>query len=97
MEIRLSETLTVNGTPVPLSTAVAQACTELSPSTQPMVDNYSEMILGVANAHQLTQEQKDFIIEMLEDQLNIELQCVLMNDPNLAVEEVLDIFTVYKG
>ena len=40
---------------------------------QDLVDNFSEMILGVANAHQLTQPQKDYIIELLEDQLNIEL------------------------
>lgn len=82
MEVKMTESLQINGEEVLFvnneGTPITRAYAALATGTQPMVDNYSEMILGVANAHQLSQEQKDFIIEMLEDQLNIELQCAVM-------------------
>lgn len=82
MNVNITESLQINGEEVLFvnneGTPITRAYAALATGTQPMVDNYSEMILGVANAHQLSQEQKDFIIEMLEDQLNIELQCAVM-------------------
>ena len=72
MDVKITEDLMINGTSITLG-QVAEAT-----GTRAIVDNFSEMILGVANAHQLSQEQKDYIIEMLEDQLNIEMQCAMM-------------------
>ena len=46
-----------------------------------LTDNYASMILGVRNAPSLRQPEKDFIIEMLEDQLRIELQCLEFYEP----------------
>ena len=82
MEVKMTEPLQINGEEVLYvdrdGTPITRAYAALATGTQPMVDNFSEMILGVANAHQLSQAQKDYIIEMLEDQLNIELQCAVM-------------------
>lgn len=88
MNVKMTEGLTVNSVAVELGntelfvnnegTSISRAYAAISTGSQPIVDNFSEMILGVANAHQLSQAQKDYIIEMLEDQLNIELQCAVM-------------------
>lgn len=67
-------TLFVDNEGTAISRAYAAPCT----GTQPILVNFSEMILGVANAEQLSTDQKNYIIEMLEDQLNIELQCAVM-------------------
>ena len=88
MNVKMTEGLTVNGVAVQLGetelfvnnegTSISRAYAALATGAQPIVDNFSEMILGVANAPQLSTEQKDYIIEMLEDQLNTELQCAVM-------------------
>ena len=88
MNVKMTEGLTVNGVAVQLGeaelftnkegTAISRAYAALCTGTQPIVDNFSEMILGVANAEQLSTEQKNYIIEMLEDQLNIELQSAVL-------------------
>lgn len=48
------------------------------PGTQPMIDKFSNMILGVNLSSTLEQDEKDFIIEMLSDQLRTELVCAEM-------------------
>lgn len=42
---------------------------------QTLEEKFSAMIVGVANSQTLEQDEKDYIIEMLSDQLEIEVQC----------------------
>lgn len=49
--------------------------TDPTPGTQPMIDKFSNMILGVNLSTSLDQQEKDFIIEMLSNQLHTELVC----------------------
>jgi hypothetical protein len=46
----------------------------------PLVSNFAGMILGVANSPFLDPEQRKYIIDLLEDQLQIELQCRLIQE-----------------
>lgn len=47
------------------------------PGTQPMIDKFNNMILGV-QTNTLDQTEKDIITEMLRDQLLTELVCAEM-------------------
>lgn len=82
MDIKITESLQVNGEDVLFvqndGTPITRAYAALATGSQPIVDNFSEMILGVANAEQLSQTQKDYIIDLLEDQLNFELQSAVL-------------------
>lgn len=83
MKALMTESLVINDQEVELHegrSKLKQYYAQLAASVgaQPIVDNFSSMILGVANANSLDQEQKDYLIDMLEEQMNIELQCNLM-------------------
>jgi hypothetical protein len=38
-------------------------------------ERFSQMILGVVNSQTLEQDEKDYIIEMLSEQLALEVMC----------------------
>ena len=44
---------------------------------QKIIDNFSAMILSVQNAREIEAQHKEYIIELLSDQLNIELQAIV--------------------
>lgn len=44
-------------------------------NTQPIVDRFSNMILGVNLSASLDQDEKNYLIELLQDQLQTELIC----------------------
>lgn len=48
---------------------------------QILTDHFTSMILGVQNSENLRETEKAYIVEMLHDQLKIELQCLLFDDP----------------
>ena len=43
---------------------------------QRIIDNFSAMILSVQNAREIEAQHKEYIIELLSDQLKVELQAI---------------------
>lgn len=48
---------------------------------QILTERFSTMILGVRNSETLTDSEKTYIIELLQDQLNTELICLEYSAP----------------
>ena len=57
--------------------------------------NFGLMIVGIKNAPSLTAEEKEYIIDLLEDELQGEKQCLVLTS-GLPEEELLEAYrTIY--
>lgn len=85
MDVKITETLTINGVEVELNQQAAQLRT-----------NFKELITAVREGAPLSNEQKAYVADLLEEQMEIEVQTAVMLDPSMHVEDVLDQLTVFK-
>lgn len=59
-------------------------------TNQQLTERFSTMILGVRNSDSLLQNEKEYIIELLQDQLSVELICLEYADPMSGVSGLME-------